>query len=383
MRTWTLVTCLALAVAGCGSAPVNPDEGDPPSARPIAAELNQAARSEKVEVFADPRSPNRVLGTVEGEVITYREVVQLIGPELAQLENPADKADRENRALLEIARERLLYRAAADAMVHATRDEVDLERSEFVRDLARNGGTLEAFLNEHQMSRREFDEMIRRQLIVGKFRRAAVGHSSDPLVRVRPVTDTYVAPEEVQKYYDRHPERFREPATGRCRILVVKADLEAPDRVKAVAEAKARAEAILARLRAGEDWVPVYREATHASAETDHLDGLTDVRRGEKAEWIERFAFGSERGTLSDVIQMGTTFYVLEAEGWHDERVVAFDAAAPRIRRELTELRGRLAWLEVELSVLDESSVQPDSLRARLRDLMRKTRLRLLGDAGL
>lgn len=382
MRSWTFAAFVAFA-AGCGSAPVDPDEADPPSAPPIAAEMNKAAKSEKVDVVADPRSPNRVLGYVEGEVITYREVVQLIGPELAQLENPADKADRESRALLDLARERLLYRAATDAMVQATRDEVDAERAEFVKDLARNGGTLEAFLHEHEMSRREFDEMIRRQLIVGKFRRAAVGHSADPHVRVRPVTDTYVAPEDVQKYYDRHPERFHEPATGRCRILAIKADLEAPDRVKAVADAKARAEAVLARLRGGEDWVPVYRETTAGAADPERLDGLTDVRRGEKAEWIERFAFGSEQGTLSDVIQVGTTFYVLRAEGWHDERTIPFEEAAPRIRRELTELRSRLAWLEVELSVLDESSVQPDSLRARLRDMMRKTRLKLLADAGL
>jgi hypothetical protein len=169
-------------------------------------------------------------------------------------------------------------------------------------------------------------------------------------------------------------------------MLVVKADLEAPDRVKAVADAKVRADEILSRLRAGEDWVPVYRESTPGPGDPEQPDGLTDVRRDPKvakAEWIERFAFDSAKGTLSDVIQVGTTFYVLKAEGWHDERTIPFDEAGPRVRRELTDLRSRLAWLEVELRVLAGSSVQPDSLRARLRDMLRRTRLKLLADAGL
>jgi hypothetical protein len=42
-----------------------------------------------------------------------------------------------------------------------------------------------------------------------------------------------------------------------------------------------------------------------------------------------------------------------------------------------------MAWLEVELAVLDESSIQPAGLRARLRDSLRQTRLKLLQDAGL
>ena len=386
MRTCALMVpflvAATLASAGCGSNP-EPDDSLTPTAPPIAADLNKASKSGAEAETADPRSPSRVLAYVEGDVITYREIRQLIGPELAQLEDADEKARREDQALLSIVRDRLLFRAATDASVKASREEIDAERAEFVKSLAKNGGTLDAYLHEHEMSRREFDEMISMQLIVAKYRRAAIGHNSDASVRVRPVTDTYVPPEDVEKYYERHPEKFREVASAKVRMLTIKTDLEAPDRAKAVADAKARAAGILTRLRSGEDWVPVFRKESVSTPDPDHPDGLEEFGRGAKAPWIEEFAFGKAKGTLSDVIQQGTTFYILRAEGSHDERTVPFDEAAPGIRRMLSELRSRMAWLEVELNVLDESSLEPEALRSRLRDTLRQARLQLIATAGI
>jgi hypothetical protein len=379
LRGFTL--CAVLACLGCGSSPEEGADGAP-EAPPIARDQARAG-SDAAPPAPDPRSPSRVLGHVEGEVITYRDVQQRIGPELAQLENPEDRLRMEDRAVLEIVREKLLYRAAVDWAVRASRDEIEEERKEFVKELARNGGTLDAFLHEHDMTRREFDEMIRTQIIVRKYRLAAIGHSADRNVRVRPVTDTYVPPDDVRKYYDRHPERFQEPASARFRMLTVKSDLDAPDREKAVAEARRTAEAALLRLRGGEDWVPVYRGVSKEPPDPQRPDGLERIPRGKASDWIEEFAFESPKGTLSDVIQKGTTFYVLRAEGALEARTVPFEEAAAGIRTALSDLRRRLAWLEVELSVLDESSVQPDSLRARLRDNLRQARVKMLTDAGL
>lgn len=376
-----LTWCVVLLAAGCGSSP-EPQAGDAPDARPIARDQVRGAADEALPA-PDPRSSSRVLGYVEGEVVTQREVLQRVGPELAQLENPEDRARIEERAVLDILRERLLQRAAQDARVNASRDEIDEERRAFVNELARSGGTLDAFLHEHDMTRREFDEMIRTQIVVRKYRLAAIGHSGDRQVRVRPVTDTYVPPEEVRKYYDRHPTRYQEPPTARFRMLAVKSDLDAPDREKAVAEARRTADAALARLRAGEDWVPVFREFSKDPPDPQRPDGLERIPRGKAADWIEDFAFESEQGAVSDVIQKGTTFYILRAEGAHEGRTIPFEEAAPGIRGQLSELRRRLAFLEVDLSVLDESSVQPEALRARLRDHLRQSRVRMLTDAGL
>ncbi len=383
MRTSTRLTIVVLVACGCSSTQPERQDATPPSAPPIAQELLNAARESPADTAPDPRSSSRVLAYVEGDVVTYREVLQRAGPELVQFaDNPEEKAKVEERALTGLLRERMLYHAAVDLGVRANRDEIADEREAYVKELAKNGGSLEGFLHDRDMTRREFDEMIRVELVIQKYRRAAIGRNNDPDVHVRPDADVYVSPDDVSKYYERHPERYREPAGARCRMLAVKADLDAKDREAAVAAAKAKAEATLARLRAGEDWVPVYREVAGVAAEVDTSDGLLEMRRGEKAEWIESFAFKSEKGALSEVIQKGATFYVLRAEGWHEARTTPFAEAAPNIRQHLFQASSERAWFEVQLSVLDRSSIQPESRRARLREDLRAEIQKLNADAG-
>jgi hypothetical protein len=383
MRSPTLSLCLL--AAACGSAPVPdgpPAEDERPSAPPIVRDRLDTPPAAP-DAGPDPNSPSRVMGYVEGDVVTFREVQQSIGPQLAQMESAEERDRMVDRALLDIVRDKMLYRAAVDAGVKVSRDELDREREKFVRELAKSGGTLDAYLHERSMSRRESEERAKREIVVDKFHLASIGQGRDPNVHVRPTTDIFVSPYEVRAYYDRHPERYHEPATARCRVLAVKTDLEAPDREAAVAAAKARAEAIVARLRAGEDWVPVYREATQGAGEPEPDDGLLELRRGQKAKWLEDYAFDSPKGTLGDPHQVGTTFYVRRAEGAHEERTVPFDEASQRIREYLLQIKAQLAWLEVELTVLDQSSIQPDALRVRLREWLRQMRLKLLQDAGL
>jgi hypothetical protein len=375
-----IAVAVALFTAGCGSAIQEHGSDAAPTAPPTAKDLTQAPVTAAPADAVDPRSPSRVIAYVEGEVVTYREILQRVGPELSQLENEADKAKMEDRALTDLLRERLLYRAAVDAGVHVTRDEIDEKREKAVKELARSGGTLEAWLHEHDMTRREFDETNRVRLIVEKYRRASIGHSSDPSVRVRPWTDTYVAPEDVRKYYDRHPLKFHESAGARYRMLIVKTDLAAPDRAAAVAAARAVAESAVARLQGGEDWVPVYRELNQAPPDPRQPDGLSLIERGKAADWIEEFAFNSPKGTVH-LEPKGTTFYVLLAEGVRDERVIPFEEAAPDLRLQLQQLRVAMAFLEVELAVLDESSLQPEQMRAKLRETLRLDRLAYLAEA--
>src|SRR5205823_2271507 len=143
---------------------------------------------------------------------------QRAGPVLAQIDDREERQRRTERAFLDLVGDRLLYRAAVDAGVTASRDEIDEKRDQLVRDLAKNGGTLEAYLHERDMTRREHDEMLKVSLVVDKYVYAAIGHSRDANVHVRPVTDTYVPPEDVAKYYERHPEKFKLPAAAKCRL---------------------------------------------------------------------------------------------------------------------------------------------------------------------
>jgi peptidyl-prolyl cis-trans isomerase C len=377
---WKYGALLVGALAACTTTSQEVSGGSPPQATAIAFEQSQAAKDAPAPEATAP-SRSDVLGYVEGEVITRREVQQLVAVELAQLEDPADRAKTEDQALLVIARRHMMYRAARDAGVTATRDEIDRQREDHVRELAKSGSTLEAYLHEHNQTRRELDEELRRDLVIGKFQAACSGVGREPGsdVRVRPWTFVDVTPEEVRKYYDDNPELFRFPELAKVRMLQVKTDLSASGRVAATETARQRAEAARARLAAGEDWSPVYREINEG--DHDPQDGLSEIPRGKVADWIEEFAFAQPKGTLSPVIQRGTTFYVLLAEGSRPARTVPFEEVEAGIRRKIFNAKAQAALLEVELNVLDQSSIQPETLRQRVRDTLRRMRTAVL-DAG-
>jgi hypothetical protein len=193
MRTWTRLTIVVFFAAGCSSTQPPRDDPTPPSAPPIAQELLHAAKDASAAPTQDPKSPSRVLAYVEGDVVTYREVLQRVGPVLLQLaDNPEEKARAEDYALAELLLERMLYRAAIDAGVHADRDEIAERRAAFVKDLARNGGSLEGYLHDRDMTRREFDEWQKVEIVTDKYRRAAIGRNNDPDVHV-PATPSATA----------------------------------------------------------------------------------------------------------------------------------------------------------------------------------------------
>jgi hypothetical protein len=377
-----LVLAPAALLAACGSRPAA-DPSLAPRAPPLAADRSREAGADTRD---EPRndSTSRVLAYVNGDVVTYRDLLVRIGPQLAVVEGEDAKAKLEHDELMTVLRERVLAHAARAAGVEVSRDDLEQDRRRRVREIERSGGTLEAYLNERGMTRREFDEQARSELAVDRFLLAAIGQG-DGQVRVRAMTDTYVSPADCQRYYERNPSAFQQEAGARVRVFAVRSDLTASDRKAAVEAARLRAQAVRARLLAGEDPVPVFRELNRDTEEPDPADGLLQLRKGHSsaAEWIESFAFGEPRGTVGELTQKGTTWYVLYAEGAQEERRAPFEEVQNRVRQFLFQVRRQVAVYEVELALLEAAAVRPPAVKARLGEVLRAQRRKLAGEAGL
>jgi hypothetical protein len=402
-QSFAVVAVSALAASslmGCGSTTPNPGLDGTPDAPPLTQMMNAEARAaEGAAAVAtagtdgspaaspDAHSQSRVLAYVNGEVVNYRDVLLRVAPQLATVGTDEERRTLEERTLLEILRERLVHRAAKDAGIEITRDEIDKERARRIRELERNGGaTLSAYLAERGMTRREYDEQIIRELRMQRYLRAAMGLGGEGAVRVRAVTDTVPAPRELRAYYDRNPEKFHQPEVARVRVMTFGGDAEIADDDARSEDARKRAEAALARLRAGEDWVPVYREVNARAVEPDPSDGLKEIREkgASMARWIEEFAFTKERGTLSEKPERkGPTYVVLRAEGYSPARQLGFDEVHGRILDLLFQLKRGVAGYEVELSLLEEAAITPQETHDRLRDYLIRARRRIILEAGL
>ena len=361
------------------------------SAPPLAARMNDGIQSAPPAPPAPPGGvagsdapSSRVLGYVNGEVVSYRDVLLEAETRLAAIDDPEVRRTTEETTLLELVIQRLVDRAAVEAQIEVSRDELLRVRSKKVHEIERNGGKLEAFLAERGITAREFDELLRKRVRDERWMYAAMGTGDAPTVRVRAMTETYVRPADVRAFYDGNVAEFHEPATARVRKLKIAADLTAADADAAKAAAKATAEKALARLRAGEDWVPVFREFGADPAEPDPEDGLLVLtEKGKFAPWIEEFAFEKPRGTVSDVLAYGTSFYILRAEGLTPERQIPFDEAQPVIDRQLRNARTQVAYYEVCLSLLESATIQPAELATKLRDYLSTARRKIMDKAGL
>jgi len=390
MRTLqVLIALLAIGAAGCASddhdGPLrDPSEVAPPTEAELARKAEATEPASAAVVSPSPDSTSRPLAYVNGDVITYREVLTRVGPQLAALRIASERKALEEQSLMQIVRQRVVYQAAVQASVPVHQSEVEGQVQENLHDLERTGATLEAYLRERGLTRREYEESIRREMASQKFMLAAIGRNAHQGVRVRPRADTYVSPAEVKKYYERHPAQFRHPATARVRMLVVKTDFLADDREQAVRAARKHCAQARERLAAGEDWVPVYREMADRKEGAAPLDGLLTIRKGEKAyaPWIEEFGFTQEAGTLSAVIQQGSTFVLLYSEGATEARLAPYSEVQDDVRQKLSQLKRVTASYEVELQLLQQASVQPESVRSRLRAMLRDGRRKALRDGG-
>ncbi len=379
IATPSLIAFASLVLA-CASGPL-PGEGGPPPvftgddtdvAAPLERRGATAAREEvpTEELLPDPGSSSRVVAWVNDEVVTYRDVLLEVGPQLAVLAPGSEKSTIEQRALIGILRDRIIYHAAKDAGVELKRDELDELRDARVEEIKRNGGTLEAFLRERGMTRREYEREIVRTTVMERYLRSAMGvGGGDP--RVRPMIDPYVSPAEVKDFYERNPEVFDIPRHGKLRIMIVQPSPDARDYEAAHMAARSKAENAQRRLRGGEDWVPVYRETVPEMAAEDPY-ALLEVAPGERAPWIDEFAFGTPSGAVSEVIEKGGTFYLMQNEGAVEARTLEYDDVHEKIRTLLGDRKRQLGAYEVELRLLEQATVRPvhraDDLRRVLED---------------
>lgn len=117
--------------------------------------------------------------------------------------------------------------------------------------------------------------------------------------------------DEVNDYYARHLETFQRQEQVRARHILFKVASSAP--AEQEAQARARAEAVLASLRNGADFATLAQQHSEHTATAEQGGDLGYFPRGQMDKPFEDAAFSLPVGQLSDVIR--TPF------GWHILRV--------------------------------------------------------------
>ncbi len=138
---------------------------------------------------------------------------------------------------------------------------------------------------------------------------------------------------EVERYYREHIDRYSAPEIARVRQILIEPAGPGPE---ADAEARAKAEGLLDRLRAGEDFAELARRYSDDAATAAKGGDLGDFGRGTMLSAFEQVAFGLKPGQLSDVFRTEVGYHIAQGISYepfsaHDLRYiyasVGWDAA--------------------------------------------------------
>jgi peptidyl-prolyl cis-trans isomerase SurA len=270
---------------------------------------------------------NRVAATVNGDVITLRELERTAGSALerANLMSPGPDRDRARAEALRAAFELLL----ADRLFAQQVKKLDLQIGDAQVDAQvdaireQNGFTdaeLDQALEAQGMTREAFRERVRGQLQNFAVLQSKVGG------RVK-VTD-----QELQNYYRSHPQDFQGEDELRVRhILLPVPEGAAPAEVRRV---QAEGERVLARLRAGEDFAKVAREVSKGPT-ADTGGDLGWLKRGTFQKALEDAAFALAPGQTSSLVRAGPGFHILHAVERRRANARAFEDVKELIRDRL------------------------------------------------
>jgi peptidyl-prolyl cis-trans isomerase C len=121
-----------------------------------------------------------------------------------------------------------------------------------------------------------------------------------------------VTEDEVQRAYAERKEQLLQPEQVRARHLLVRVERTAPDAERAAARAKV--EAIRARLAAGEDFARLAEELSEDPGSRGKGGDLGFFPRGRMLPEFEEAAFALEPGALSDVVETDYGFHLLRVE---------------------------------------------------------------------
>jgi peptidyl-prolyl cis-trans isomerase SurA len=296
----------------------------------------QAQQSEVIDGIA---------AVVNGDVITYSDVREVIagrermlrasyrGPEvearIKEMRLGALKDLIDRQLIIQEFRKKEKEGATIpeymidDRIKTIVREEFGGERSAFVRTLKSQGYTIT-----------RFKEVERDKIIVQAMSQAFVKQ------------DFAISPTQVQNYYDKHKVDYSLPEKIKLRMIVLR---EGDSEMGPAGGKKVVADEIRAKLVSGTDFGSMAQMYTEDS-DTQKTEGDWGwIERKTLSEELAKHAFALPVGKVSEVIQLGNSYYIMMVEARQNASVKAIGEVRDEIEQNLMNQernKERQRWLD-------------------------------------
>ncbi len=297
-----------------------------------AAPATPAMASPQLPPPGPGRVLNRVAGLVNGEVITLRELEERAGPELPRIENQPEGPARERararvlrQAFESLVAERLFSGQVAALGVEIGESEIDNVIADVKKRNNLDDARLDEALASQGMDRPTYRKAVKRDL------------ESMRILQLKIRSKVKVSDEDVKNYWQTHPQEFRADEEVRVRHIFLALTPEAGP--AEVARVRERADRVLARLRRGEEFGMVARQASEGPSAGDGGE-LGWLRRGTVQPDVEKVAFGLQPGQISEPIRTRSGFQILQLEDRRGGGPKPLDEVKEEIRDRLVNEQG-------------------------------------------
>lgn len=278
--------------------------------------LAQPARAEEARII------DGIAAIVNGEVITYSQVRQVIGPrerilrqQLSGEEYQKQLKAAEAQALQDLIDRELIVQSFKKEKYALPEYFVEQRMNDIIREnFGGDRNTFMKMLEAQNFSLSEFKKNEFEKIIVSAMR----GKNVSP--------NMVASPARIAEYYKKHREEFSSKAEVKLRMIMV------PSRSAEgnSASQKALAQEILGKLKAGanfESMAQIYSEDS-----TRDLGGDWGwIERQTLAGPLEQVAFNLPTGKVSDIVELGGNYYILKV----DERRGGVTKPLAQVREEV------------------------------------------------
>jgi peptidyl-prolyl cis-trans isomerase C len=344
----TLVLALALLVGGLvACAPTSkaePPKGEEtpvqtpaaPTPAPPAGAAPQAAAAAPA-LTADQLPP--VVAKVNGQEIKKEELLAQIrglqGPGATTGNLNAEATKQVLTALIN----RSLLRQEAAAQGMTVTDEELKQQIDQLRGQFPNPEAFAKALETEGMTEAELSAKARQEYLIQKY------------VETKIMPKVAVTDEAAKSFYDQNQERMKTPERLHLRHILVKVDTSAPAEEKQ--KAKAKAEGLLAKVKAGEDFAALAKESSDDPGSKPNGGDLNWVTKGQTVPPFEQAAFALKDGEVSGVVETNFGYHVIQRLETQAAGVVPFEKVKDRIRDFLKQ-RDTQQAVQAEVKALRE-----------------------------
>jgi peptidyl-prolyl cis-trans isomerase C len=173
----------------------------------------------------------------------------------------------------------------------------------------------------------EFEEALKKSKKSMTSYRAEIkqGLAIDHFVKTKFTDKTTVSDSEAKKYYDDNPSYFQQPAQVRASHIMIKIDSKADQAKKD--EARKKIEQALKRVKAGEDFAAVAKEASEDANSKANGGDLNYFSKGQTPKSFEDAAFALKTGEISDIVTTDTGYHIIKATDKKDAKKISYEEA--------------------------------------------------------